>query len=225
MDLSTPQHPRSDSQSDTITVRRMSASDMDAACQVIGLAFADNPNSLVVAAGDRVKARRMTQTAVRAAKLGRSCSHVLVAEEGALLVGVLNAAEWPHCQLRPGEVFKTAPVILRALGWALTRQWKITRAWAKHDPRAPHWHLGPLGVHPACQGRGIGKALLGAFLTMVDDQGLPAYLETDVDRNVALYEKFGFRVIAQEHLLGINNRFMWRAAAKWSTPTMTTLRC
>jgi hypothetical protein len=54
--------------------------------------------------------------------------------------------------------------------------------------------------------------VLGLFLDMVDQQGSPAYLETDVDRNVVLYDKFGFVVVAQEDLIGINNRFMWREA-------------
>jgi ribosomal protein S18 acetylase RimI-like enzyme len=152
----------------------------------------------------------MMQTAVRAAKLGRKYSHVLVAAEGPWLVGALNAAVWPHCQLGAYGKLKTAPAIFRAMGWALTRQLEITRAWEKHEPYKPHWNLGPIGVHPLLQGRGIGKALLQSFLAMVDEQGLAAYLETDVDPNVALYEKFGFRVIAQEELNGINNRFMWR---------------
>ncbi|HEY6418421.1 MAG TPA: GNAT family N-acetyltransferase [Candidatus Binataceae bacterium] len=69
---------------------------------------------------------------------------------------------------------------------------------------------GPIGVLPELQGRGVGKALVGSFPEMVDNQGLPAYLETDVDSNVALYEKFGFKMTAQENLMGINNRFMWR---------------
>jgi hypothetical protein len=47
---------------------------------------------------------------------------------------------------------------------------------------------------------------------MVDRQGSPAFLETDVDRNVLLYEKFGLRVIAQQDILAINQRFMWREA-------------
>jgi len=37
---------------------------------------------------------------VRVAKLGRKCSHVLVAEKAGRIVGVLNAAEWPNCQMR-----------------------------------------------------------------------------------------------------------------------------
>jgi ribosomal protein S18 acetylase RimI-like enzyme len=68
------------------------------------------------------------------------------------------------------------------------------------------------GVDPQLQSRGIGKATLASFLDMVDGQGSAAYLETDVDRNVALYEKFGFKVIDQEDISGVNNRFMWREA-------------
>ena len=45
---------------------------------------------------------------------------------------------------------------------------------------------------------------------MADQQRSPAYLETDVDRNVARYESFGFTVTDQEDINGINNRFMWR---------------
>jgi len=96
------------------------------------------------------------------------------------------------------------------LGSALPRQLKLSARWAKHDPAARHWHIGPIGVDPDLQGRGVGRALLGSFLTMADEQRSPAYLETDVDRNVALYERFGFTVTDQENINGINNRFMWR---------------
>ena len=208
----TIQRDRKNSGLHEIKIRRMAAAEMDAACEVIGLAFTDNPNTLAVARGDRVEARRMMQRVVRVAKLGRRYSHVLVAAEGPWLVGALNAAMWPHCQLDAYEKLKTAPAIFRAMGSALTRQLKITSAWEKHEPHKPHWHLGPIGVHPLLQGRGIGKALLQSFLAMADEQRLPVYLETDVDLNVALYEKFGFKVIAEEELIGINNRFMWRDA-------------
>src|SRR5262245_18392413 len=138
------------------------------------------------------------RTAVRIAKLDRPYSHVLVAETNGRLVGALNAAPWPHCQLRAGEKLKVAPTMLRVLGRATLRQLKLSAAWAKHDPQERHWHLGPIGVHPEYQGRGVGTALLGTFLTMVDEQRSPAYLETDVASNVVLYEKFGFHVIAHK---------------------------
>ena len=193
-------------------IRRMSSGDMDVACEVIGLAFEDNPNTLAMVRGDRSRARGMMETAVRAAKLGRKYSHVLLAEDEGRVVGVLNAAEWPNCQPSMGEKLKAAPVLIRVVGSGLPRSLRLMSVWAKHDPQERHWHLGPIGVHPELQGRGVGKLLLGSFLTTVDEQRLPAYLETDVDRNVVLYEKFGFKVIAQEEINGVNNRFMWRPA-------------
>jgi predicted N-acetyltransferase YhbS len=72
--------------------------------------------------------------------------------------------------------------------------------------------VGPIGVHLRLQDQGIGKAMPAAFLDMADEQGAPAYLETDVDRNVALYGRFGFKVIGREDVSGVNNRFMWREA-------------
>jgi len=195
----------------------MSRGELTAACNLIGLAFADNPNTLAIVRGDRRRAQRMMQAAVRVAKLARTYSHVLVAERAGSLVGVLNAAEWPNCQLTTSEKVRTAPAMIGAMGSALPRAFKMMRVWAKHDPQRPHWHLGPIGVHPQTQGQGVGKAMLKSFLEMVDEQGASAYLETDVDRNVLLYEQFGFKVIGQEDMLHVNNRFMWRDAGAGSS--------
>ena len=82
-----------------------------------------------------------------------------------------------------------------------------------HDPREPHWHIGPIGVQPELQGHGVGKALLETFLATVDEKGSPAFLETDVDRNVELYESFGFTVLSREDIVGVDTRFMWRDRA------------
>jgi ribosomal protein S18 acetylase RimI-like enzyme len=194
----------------SIRVRSMSAREMNVACQVIGLAFADNPSTLATVRGDRAKARSTMERAMHVVKLSASDDHVLVAEQQGRLVGVLNAAQWPACQMGAWQKLRTAPAMLRAMGAALPRAAKMMSARARHDPGVPHWHIGPIGVPPEQQGRGIGKALLGSFLERVDEQGLPGFLETDVDRNVALYEQFGFTVIARQDILRIDTRFMWR---------------
>jgi ribosomal protein S18 acetylase RimI-like enzyme len=190
----------------------MSAGELDVACQVIGLAFADNPSTLATVRGDRAKARRTMEQAMHVVKLSASSSHVLVAEQQGQLVGVLNAGQWPACQMGSWERLKTAPAMLRVMGSALPRAATMMSARARHDPGVPHWHIGPIGVHPEHQGRGVGKALLGWFLDLVDQQSSPAFLETDVDRNVALYEQFEFTVVARQDILGIDTRFMWRDA-------------
>ena len=53
-----------------------------------------------------------------------------------------------------------------------------------------------LAVAPALQGRGLGARLLEHSLSIVDADGLPAFLETPNPRTVPLYERHGFEVIA-----------------------------
>lgn len=58
----------------------------------------------------------------------------------------------------------------------------------------PHYYLGVLAVSPAAQGKGIGKALIGAFLDLSDaDPGSKGTaLETGTPANLGLYAHFGF---------------------------------
>ena len=64
-----------------------------------------------------------------------------------------------------------------------------------HIPAEPHWMLDMVGVDPARQGQGIGRALIGHGLGLAERDGVPAFLETGNPRNVPYYERFGFRVI------------------------------
>lgn len=56
------------------------------------------------------------------------------------------------------------------------------------------WHLATVGVAPASQGRGLGRAVLEPGLKAAKDQGYAAYLETSSPSNVAFYEGLGFEV-------------------------------
>ena len=138
------------------------------------------------------------QEAVRVAKFGRTWNNALVAVRGGAVVGALNAVQWPYCQLGIAEKIKTAPAM------ALDHEDRAPRAFTMmsrreaHDPHEPHWHIGPIGVRPQLQGKGVGRTLLKTFLSTVDEQEWPAFLETDVDRNVKLYEGFGFTVTGRE---------------------------
>lgn len=65
---------------------------------------------------------------------------------------------------------------------------------AAGHPSEPHWYLPWFGVEPAFQGRGLGARLLRRCLDIVDESGLPAYLETPNPRTVPFYERAGFSV-------------------------------
>jgi ribosomal protein S18 acetylase RimI-like enzyme len=188
----------------------MTAQDIAVACEVIGLAFADNPSALANVRGDRVKAYQTMRDGVRIAKFGRPWSHSLLAVQQGSVIGAFNAVEWPHCQPGTAEKIKTAPVMLGIMKTALPRAFTMMSKREARDPHEPHWHIGPIGVRPEFQGRGVGKTLLQVFLNTVDEQQSPAFLETDVDRNVVLYQRLGFKVTGQEDIVGVNTRFMWR---------------
>ena len=39
-----------------------------------------------------------------------------------------------------------------------------------------------------------------------------AYLETDLDKNIRFYEKFGFKVVSESKIFDVENRYMLRAS-------------
>lgn len=85
--------------------------------------------------------------------------------------------------------------------------------WASHDLDEEHWHVGPVGVEPGFQGRGIGGALLGALCATFDQEGRVGWLETDKERNVRFYNAFDFEVVETATILGVPTWFMRRSPA------------
>jgi GNAT superfamily N-acetyltransferase len=61
----------------------------------------------------------------------------------------------------------------------------LERMEKRHPQDRSHWYLFILGTEPAAQGRGLGSALLAQMLARVDADGMPAYLESSNERNLA----------------------------------------
>lgn len=64
------------------------------------------------------------------------------------------------------------------------------------------YHLSPLGIDTRYQGRGYASRLLRPMLARLDSEGLPCYLETQNENNVAIYRHFGFRVLKEAAIPG-----------------------
>ncbi|MFX1451176.1 MAG: GNAT family N-acetyltransferase [Promethearchaeota archaeon] len=83
-----------------------------------------------------------------------------------------------------------------------------------HKRLAPfrHWYLEPLGVDPKFQGKGNASILLKAMLVRVDQEQLPIFLITNLEKNVQIYQHFGFKILEQATFPGTNwrNWFMLR---------------
>lgn len=63
-------------------------------------------------------------------------------------------------------------------------------------PRFPHWYLPWFGVDGGRQGKGLGGVLMTQCLAIVDQDHLPAFLESPNPRNLSFYERRGFEVTA-----------------------------
>jgi ribosomal protein S18 acetylase RimI-like enzyme len=105
------------------------------------------------------------------------------------------------------EMDRTLAVVFRDF----SRTFELFELFEAHHPQDPHYYLQFIGVHPECQGTGIGSALLRAVLDRCDLEGAAAYLEAD-ERSKLLYLKHGFEATAELRLpKGPSFWPMWRA--------------
>jgi ribosomal protein S18 acetylase RimI-like enzyme len=87
-------------------------------------------------------------------------------------------------------------------------------------PTEPHWYLPMIGVEPARQGAGLGSELMREALARVDQDGLPAYLESTNPRNIPFYQRFGFRSLGAIRMPGVPViTSMWRPARRTDSCT------
>ncbi len=59
----------------------------------------------------------------------------------------------------------------------------------------PHWYLSLIGVAPNHQGKGFGQQLLSTAISKIDLESKPIYLETNKEKNVEIFKRFGFRIL------------------------------
>jgi ribosomal protein S18 acetylase RimI-like enzyme len=78
----------------------------------------------------------------------------------------------------------------------------------KHAELMPqeHWYLEILAVATEYQGHGYGSRLMYAMLERIDESGLPCYVETDGEKNIAIYRHFGFEVVQEFNLPYTNDK-------------------
>lgn len=65
------------------------------------------------------------------------------------------------------------------------------------DISQPHWYLLLLAVSPPRQGCGAGGRLMAPVLEKAEAVGIPVYLQTLHEGNVAFYERHGFRITSE----------------------------
>lgn len=197
-----------------VELRLLTDGELAAAARLLAEAMADNPTHVAVFGAQSGPRRRRLLRFFRAMLPHVQRHGVLVGacERDGPLAGVMGTLRPGCCQ--PAGLRRLAlglrlvlgqrpDVALRLLRWLL--------AWRARDPAQAHWHLGPLAVRADRRGHGLGARLLRDALQRAEPSGVACYLETDLPRNVALYRRFGFEVVAQGPVLGRPHWFMQRA--------------
>jgi len=171
--------------------------DADQLVEVLARAFDDDPVSHYFFRGERRRARglrRFFDIQMR--------REYMVNGEAWTTDDLAGAALWmPPGRARPGvrELLRLLPLLTDLLGVGREAP-HVARLLADVERARPaerHWYLGVLGVDPPNQRTGVGSALLAPVLERVDAEGLPAYLETSKEENLAFYGRHGYVVTGE----------------------------
>jgi len=192
-----------------ITITVLTPEQKEEAASLLARAFVTNPLHVAVFGKDQIAANeaffRIGLTVMKGQKL--------VAVDGPRLLGVIHWVDSAKCQVSSAEKFRLLPAMVRGFGLrSAIRVGGWLLVWSKHDLVEHHVHLGPVGVFPQAQGRGVGRQLMQRYCDQLDDRGAVGYLETDRPENVDFYTTFGFDVTQTASIHGIVTYLMRRGA-------------
>jgi len=195
-----------------LEIHELAVTELSGAAAVLGRGMRDNPLHVRVFGEDPARREASLEKFFLPVLRGMARKGIVLGGyRGDALVGVCAMVRPGRCQPSMAEKMKLAPGLIAREGRStLHRVLEWTGAWSKHDPSEAHWHLGPVAVDRVAQGQGIGSALLEAFSRRMDERRATAYLETDREANVRLYERLGFTVVSEEAVLGVPNWYMMR---------------
>jgi len=184
----------------------MEQNDIQESAKVLSLAMLNNPHHIGVFLGngenERLQIERMFIEL-----FSNLPGIVFLVKENEDIIGVMRMKSCIGKVIDNPDVFKDE----NDINW---RKSVWFMEWSEHDPVEQHWHLGPIGVLPSHRGIGVGTELMQRFCKEVDNCSAKAYLETDLDKNVRFYEKFGFEVISKSTIFNVENRYMLREPRK-----------
>ena len=199
-----------------LEVGALDAAEKEEAMGVVVRGMRDNPLHVAVFGEDpEIRARRVRRLLGGAFAVLGLQRHMLAARsaDGAI-VGVVGMLPPPEDRPTIAQQLRLLPRLLSTGPRAAVRAASWMGTWAKHDPEEPHWHVGPVAVDAHLQGKGVGSRLMRVFCAKMDAAHENAYLETDKPENVRFYERFGFEVVGEQHVLDVPNWFMLRRPAR-----------
>ncbi|MEM9489690.1 MAG: GNAT family N-acetyltransferase [Myxococcota bacterium] len=187
--------------SKNVTIAKASLHEHATVTDILAEAFHDDP-VMRYAFRRPEMIRPMYDAVFRHIYAGFDCSFYATDETGA----ALGCALWA----KPGQMYsKVSLRLMLRLAWMFIRRGEL-RAFKRmaavdtiqkrYYLSEPHYYLLAIGVRRVHKGRGVGSALLRHILDRADDERVAAYLENSNEKNLPLYQRYGFAVIGVENL-------------------------
>lgn len=180
---------------DSLEIGVLDGSEREDVVGVLSRGMRDNPLHVALLGENRKIRERRLRALLVAAFAPTDVSHALVArgEDGAI-AGVCGMSAPCGCPPSFGR-----EVLQKGL-------------WPDREGRP--WQLGPLVVDAHLQEMGVEGRLMQVACARVDAAHGDAYLETDKEIYVRLYERFGFEVVGVEVVSGVPNYLMLRGVER-----------
>lgn len=186
---------------------RLTSKDYHRACEVLGLAFKEDPLWRAILKDDLDKLPMI---------FGVPLKHCL--KYGVVLASSPNLegiAAWLPSQyiklgffrlLMSGTLW-SAMKLGSKIGKLIQEVSDIITKDREANMEGIYFYLYIIGVEPDHQGTGIGTRLINSMLANLPPE-IPIYLETETERNVRLYERLGFKVL-KKVMIPILQLSMW----------------
>ena len=179
---------------------KITSDDVKKACVVAGEAFQDDP-VMVFVYPDKEERKQKAQYGFYAL-YNFGLKHGLAYATSENLEGITL---W----LPPDKVYHSTWTMMRYGGFYTMRKVGLKPKVMKrtmmifnyeeerHKELVPydHWYFQQISVKPEEQGKGYGGLLISTMLKTIESEGLPIYVDTNTEKAMSIYQKYGFEII------------------------------
>jgi ribosomal protein S18 acetylase RimI-like enzyme len=185
----------------TTEIRELNAGELTEAARVLTDALVDDPGWVAVVPAE--KRRRRLAHGYHAAMLRVTQRHgrpIYGAFAEGALAGVASTFAAGLYPPPTRTFFQYVPSFLRSGPGPTIRGLRFSAIQERGHLDEPHLYLWFLGVDPARQRGGVGRALIAQVAEDAREQEVPVYLDTSNPANVPYYASNGFEVVGEADL-------------------------
>ena len=190
------------------------------AAQILARAFDDDEFFRKLVPDQQTRFRKATHFFAFTIKLGLRYGEVYTTSPNLEGITIWMPPESAYISLWRAIRCGAISLIFR-VGFGLMRKMNAVDSYGERVRKrlAPqkHWYLALLGVDPDHQGKGHAGAMMKPMLKRIDDEGLPCYLETEGEKNISMYQHFGFKhlehISVPDHDIEMNAMFKKHSSA------------